>query len=146
MVDQGVAAYLAGDSTAPVTDARRVQLDAILTVLADPAVWMQPDPDLETRLVMEITAGPLSTRGRDTKRVRSTRYLLLGVAAALIVAGALTGGLTPLLSKPAMSYATDLVGTPLAVKASGHATLTQTSSGWRIDFHASGLPRRDGGE
>ena len=29
--------------------------------------------------------------------------------------------------------------------ASGEATLTKTSSGWRIELDATGLPRRDGG-
>jgi hypothetical protein len=34
--------------------------------------------------------------------------------------------------------------TPLAPTARGDATLTKTSSGWRIDLHATGLPRLAG--
>ena len=35
--------------------------------------------------------------------------------------------------------------TPLAPGARGEATLTKTSSGWRIYLDATGLPRLDGG-
>jgi len=38
-----------------------------------------------------------------------------------------------------------LHGTPLAPGASGTATLTQTTSGWRIHLNAIGLPRLDNG-
>jgi len=38
-----------------------------------------------------------------------------------------------------------LAPTALARGASGDATLTKTSSGWRIELDATGLPRRDGG-
>ena len=35
--------------------------------------------------------------------------------------------------------------TPSAPSASGEATLVKTSSGWRIELDAAGLPRLDGG-
>jgi hypothetical protein len=35
-------------------------------------------------------------------------------------------------------------GTPLAPAAHGSATLTKTTSGWRIQLSATGLPRREG--
>ena len=38
-----------------------------------------------------------------------------------------------------------LGGTSLAPGASGSATLTKTTSGWRIELDASGLPRLDKG-
>jgi anti-sigma-K factor RskA len=38
-----------------------------------------------------------------------------------------------------------LAPTALAPGASGEATLTRTTSGWRIELRATGLPRRDGG-
>jgi hypothetical protein len=38
-----------------------------------------------------------------------------------------------------------LAPTGLVPNASGHATLTKTSSGWRIELDATRLPRLDGG-
>jgi hypothetical protein len=42
-------------------------------------------------------------------------------------------------------FAAELQGTALEPAASGQASLTQTSSGWRIHLQATGLPRRDNG-
>ena len=44
-----------------------------------------------------------------------------------------------------MEYAASLSGTRLAPSASGSVTLTKTVSGWKIQLHATGLPRRDNG-
>jgi hypothetical protein len=38
-----------------------------------------------------------------------------------------------------------VTGTPLAPNAHGSATLTKTSSGWRINLAATGLPRLSNG-
>jgi hypothetical protein len=43
------------------------------------------------------------------------------------------------------SFHTALAATQLAPGATGEATLTKTSSGWRIQLDATGLPRLDGG-
>lgn len=154
MVDQDGTAYLAGDTTAPVTSAQRVQLDTVRTVLADPAVWAQPDPRLEDSIVAAITAArgsttvPRPARGRtsprNTRPTRSVGHLLLGVAAALIIAAGVTVGLTARPAVTALTYRAELTGTPLATHAFGRATLTHTATGWQIELRASGLPRRDG--
>jgi hypothetical protein len=41
-------------------------------------------------------------------------------------------------------YQAALAPTPLAPGARGDASLTRTPSGWRIDLHATGLPRLAG--
>ena len=100
--------------------------------------------------------GPRSRRrrpcGRASRRndVRAAcrcrrRLVLIGAAAtaALAVAIGLAvfrfGHLRRSASTPP-SHATDLVP-----GARGEATLTKTSSGWRIELDATGLPRLDGG-
>src|ERR1700712_1117587 len=123
MVDQDLAAYLAGDSTAPVTAAQRLQLDTARSVLADPAVWAEPDPRLEDSIVAAVsaerrssfvpTAGGLSAPGTP-RRTRSTPPLLLGVAAAVIIAAGVTVGLTQHPAASALTFAAELTGTPLA--------------------------------
>jgi hypothetical protein len=42
-------------------------------------------------------------------------------------------------------YRAALAPTGLVASASGEATLTRTSSGWRIELRAAGLPRLEGG-
>jgi hypothetical protein len=45
-----------------------------------------------------------------------------------------------------VTYAASLLGTELVGDATGDVTMTRTASGWRIELHASGLPRRADGE
>ncbi|MDX6359975.1 MAG: hypothetical protein QOH37_3029 [Nocardioidaceae bacterium] len=73
------------------------------------------------------------------------RYALVGAAAAMVLAVGLVVGLRALDQSGAVQYAASLSGTPLAPQASGSVTLTRTVSGWRIQLHATGLPRRDDG-
>ena len=79
------------------------------------------------------------------RRARSTRgFVLAGAAVAaaiVIIAGiALRGGRTS-----AQQFHAALGATPLSPGAAGNATLTKTTSGWRIQLDATGLPRRDKG-
>ena len=48
-------------------------------------------------------------------------------------------------STSGQSFQAALAATDLAPGASGEATLTKTSAGWRIQLDATGLPRLDGG-
>jgi hypothetical protein len=82
---------------------------------------------------------------RSARAVRRPRRLALaGVAVAAVVAVAI--GVTVVGSSPhGARYQAALVPTPLAPGARGEATLTRTSSGWRIQLHATGLPRLAGG-
>ncbi|MCW2658825.1 MAG: hypothetical protein JWR06_3018 [Jatrophihabitans sp.] len=158
-------AYLAGDIHAPLPPAARAELDELLDVLTDPAVWAEPDPALEDRIVaavLEATAGSeatepsrtaaevaapavVPTRGRAEPRRRSRwiRYGILGVAAAALLGVGLAIGLASGSSgsRP-VEFAAALNGTIRAPHATGEVTLTKTTSGWKVHLQTSGLPRR----
>ena len=70
--------------------------------------------------------------------------VLIGASAtaALVVALALV--ITDTGTSP-QSFHAALGPTDLVPGATGDATLVKTSSGWRIELDATGLPRRDGG-
>ena len=80
-------------------------------------------------------------QARTTRRPR--RVLVAGLAAAA-VAGAVAIGLIVSRSS-AEQFQAALGATPSLPGASGQATLTKTSSGWRIELDTSGLPRLDRG-
>ncbi|MEP7021580.1 MAG: anti-sigma factor [Pseudonocardiales bacterium] len=148
-------AYLSGNPSAPLEPDTRAELDQLRGVLADPAVWVEPPPALEDRIVTAVaqaTRGePVSPAGSATVTTiaRQRRpwipYAVLGVAAAAVLAVVLTFSLAG-HAKQSAQYAASLDGTKLAPSASGQVTLTRTTSGWKIRIQGKGLPRRDGGE
>lgn len=72
------------------------------------------------------------------------RLVLVGAAAAAALAVAI--GVTVFRSGSyGQSFHAALAPTDVATGARGEATLTKTSSGWRIRLDATGLPRLDGG-
>jgi hypothetical protein len=154
-------AYLAGDLSTPIDPAERAELDELRGLLTDPAVWVEPHPDLQERIVGAIadagnaqrmqlsedsapTAVPIDIGGVTHRRSRLIPLVVLGVAAAVLLAVGLAIGLTNNGSR-SVEYAASLSGTKLAPGASGQVTLTQTTSGWKIQLHATGLPRLDNG-
>jgi anti-sigma-K factor RskA len=83
---------------------------------------------------------------RSTRTVRTPRRLALaGLAAAAVAAAAIA---VVVVSGGSGSHGPRLQAalgpTPLAPGAGGEATLTRTSSGWRIQLDATGLPRLEG--
>ena len=132
-------AYLAGDDGTALSPAERAEMDALDAVLADPAVWVEPSPDLEERVVGAHTG----TGHRSGSR--AIRYALVGTAAAVLLTLGLAIGLDHHRDAQPLQYAATLSGTSLAPHASGEVTLTKTRSGWKIHLHATGLPRRDDG-
>ena len=108
-------------------------------VLADPAVWAEPPLDLQERVVDAIAEE--AGAGRRRRRIR---YSLVAAAAAVVVAVGLTVGVQVTRDEPAQ-FAASLTGTRLAPDAAGNVTLTKTRSGWKIELHATGLPRRTNG-
>src|SRR4051812_21553549 len=65
---------------------------------------------------------------------------LAAAAAVAVIAIAVIGSGTSSVQVTAA-----LTSTGLAPGASGHATLTKTTSGWRVELDARGLPRRENG-
>ena len=68
--------------------------------------------------------------------VATTAALVVAVAVAVSELGSGTS---------AESFHAALASTNLSPGATGEATLTKTSSGWRIELDATGLPRLDAG-
>src|SRR6476659_1374511 len=81
---------------------------------------------------------------RRPRRSQPRRLALAGVVAAATVA-AVVGVAVLSSGSSSLSFQATLASTGLAPGAAGNATLTKTSSGWRIDFNATGLPRLDKG-
>jgi len=80
---------------------------------------------------------------RSARTVGTPRRLALGgVAAAAAVAVALAVVIGS--GSHGARFRAALGPTPLATDASGEATLTKSSSGWRIHLDATGLPRLEG--
>jgi hypothetical protein len=100
------------------------------------AAEVKAPEDLRARIEARRHARP--TRG-------PRRVLLAGAAAAAVVAAVAIGLIVFRSGTSAEQFRAALGSTPSAPGASGHATLTKTSSGWRIQLAASGLPRLDRG-
>jgi hypothetical protein len=123
-----------------LTPAERAEIDRVHGVLADPAVWAEPPLDLQERVVAAIAAEAAPGRRRWL------RYAAGGVAAAVLLAIGVAVGIQTTRDDDGVEFAAALSGTDLAPDAKGEVTLTKTSSGWRIELHATGLPRRADGE
>jgi len=123
-----------------LTPAERDEIEGVHGVLAGPAVWAEPPFDLQERVVAAIAEE--AGAGRRRRRVR---HSLMAVAAAVVVAVGVTVGLQATRDEPAQ-FAASLTGTRLAPDAAANVTLTKTGSGWKIELHATGLPRRTNGE
>ena len=123
-----------------LTPAERAEIERVRHVLADPAVWIEPTPDLQEAVVAAI-----SEEASAGRRRRRMRFAVAGVAAAVLLAVGVTVGLQANRTHP-VEYAASLTGTELAPDAAGNVTLTKTPSGWNIRLHATGLPRRADGE
>jgi hypothetical protein len=100
------------------------------------AVEVEAPPSLRARIEAPGRTNPARTRHRS---------VLIGGAAAL---AAVTASAVALLVVGSGSsekrFAAALSPTALAPGARGDATLTMTSSGWRIELNAAGLPRLAG--
>ncbi len=72
------------------------------------------------------------------------RVALAGAAAVAVVAVGI-GVVVSRSGTSAQQFHAALAATDLAPRANGNATLTKTSSGWRIELDAAGLPRLDDG-
>jgi hypothetical protein len=142
-------AALADGSLAPE---RRAALEARVAEsaeLADRLAEQQQAVAL-ARSAVEGVEAPAALRARiDAKRNAgrvppSRRFVAIGAVATVAVAAAVglsvigTGSAGP-------RFQAALAPTQLLPGATGKATLTKTSSGWRITLNATGLPRLDRG-
>jgi Anti-sigma-K factor rskA, C-terminal len=84
---------------------------------------------------------------RHGRRSRAPRRVVLGGAATAAVAAAVVVVVMGVFGSGSGTtrFQAALGPTPSAPGASGEANLVKTSSGWRIEFDATGLPRLDGG-
>src|SRR5262245_6160373 len=82
---------------------------------------------------------------RRARRVPVSRGLVAVGAAATLAVVAVIGLALFRSSSSETRFQAALAATALAPGAKGEATLTKTSSGWRIELDATGLPRLDGG-
>jgi hypothetical protein len=142
-------AYLAGEPGRSPTAQDRAELDELNALLKAPATWVQPNAGLEDRIVTTIAeeaqARPTNVQARRPAfrlglRVRRPVYALAGcaaIAAAAIVVAVAANSRT---SATPQQFAMVVSGTDLAPSAHGSASLTKTSSGWRITLSATGLP------
>jgi anti-sigma-K factor RskA len=124
--------------------------DELSELLRDSAVWEKPGPGLEDRVIAAIarevalsrqaaSAEPLAS---IPARRQQKRYVLIGIAAAAVLAiGAATLFLRDTSNAPRVEVA--LAATDLVPEARGSATMTRTTSGWRIELVVTGLPRLD---
>ena len=99
-----------------------------------------------TRSAAEEVEAPAALRARVEAQRRSRRgrapgrFVLAGAATTAALAVSVLGSGTS-----AESFHVALAPTDLAPGATGEATLTKTTSGWRIELDATGLPRLDAG-
>jgi len=81
---------------------------------------------------------------RSVRTARTPRRLALAGLAAAAVAAVVVGVTVLGSSSQGTRFQAALAPTGLAPRAQGEATLTRTSSGWRIHLDATGLPRLAG--
>jgi len=123
--------------------------DELRAMLADPATWVEPPPDLEDRVVGAVVADANQTSGNvstlaDARRRRS-RWWLGAVAASAIVVVAVASVAVTRGDSHSGPFEAALTPTELASSASGTAVLDRTDSGWSIYLDTTGLPRLDDG-
>jgi hypothetical protein len=146
--DDNRIAYLAGEDADSLTAQERAELDELRGLLRAPATWEQPDPGLEDRVVAAIAgeaqARPVSAPARRLafRRPLVLRRPVFGLAGVLAAVAVIVIAVSVSDNPPApQRFAMVVSGTTLAPGARGSATLTKTSSGWRIELSATGLPR-----
>jgi hypothetical protein len=139
--DDDRVAELAGDE-GDLDPIERAQLEELRVLLADPAVWAEPDPELEDIVVSAIAAeartpqAPRNVVPLARKKRRPWLYALAGAAAAAVIA------LVAVLAFRDTGSTAEQFSIALQ---SGKAEFTKTDSGWRIYLEGADLPRLDNG-
>jgi Anti-sigma-K factor rskA len=145
-------AELAALADGSISSERRAELEAQVDgspLLADRLAEQERAVALLRGAGDEVEAPAALRAGLDLKRsaraVRTPRRLALGgVAVAAVAAAAIAVAVVVGTGSHGTRFQAALAPTPLAPEARGEATLTKTSSGWRINLDATGLPRLSG--
>jgi Anti-sigma-K factor rskA, C-terminal len=143
-------AALADGSLAPERRAALEERVAASSELADRLVEQQRAIAL-TRSAVKGLEAPAALRARIEAQRRVRRVRLPGrrlalIGAPAIAAAAIAIGVVVFGSGASSErFHAALAATELVPGARGEATLTKTASGWRIELHATGLPRLAGG-
>ena len=143
-------AALADGSLAPE---RRAALEARVAAspeLADRLAEQQRAVMLASSAAAEVEAPAalrrrVDARRRERRRPGPSRLVAIGATAAAVAAAIGIGVGVFGSGTSAESFHSALAATDLAPGANGEATLTKTSSGWRIELDATGLPRLEDG-
>jgi hypothetical protein len=141
-------AALADGSLAPERRAALAARVAASSDLADRLAEQQRAITLMRGAAAEVEAPAGLRRRIDLQRARRERPRRRVVAVGSAVTVVLAVVVAPAVLRTSTQnerFRAALAPTALAPGAGGEATLTKTSSGWRIDLDATGLPRRDGG-
>jgi hypothetical protein len=142
-------AALADGSLAPQ---RRAELDTRVAASSELAEWLG-EQQRAVALAQSATNGveaPAALRAdieaqRRARRARRPRHLVLvGVAATAVLAVAV-GVAVVRSGTSGERFHAALAATDLVPGARGAATLSKTSSGWRVELNATGLPHLAGG-
>ena len=145
---RGEVAELAALADGSLSAERRAALEAEVAAspeLADRLAEQERAVALAQSAAAQVEApSALRARVEAQRRVRRVpmgrRLAVVGAAATAVLA--LAVGVTVFGSgTSAEHYEVALAPTELAPDAGGEATLTKTSSGWRIELDATGLPR-----
>lgn len=122
-------------AASPELAERLAEQERAVSMARSAAAEVEAPPGLRARIEAQ----------RRPRRMRAPRsFVLAGAAAAAVLVIAI--GVTVLSSgSSAEQFRAALGPTALAPRAKGNATLTKTSSGWRIQLSAAGLPRLENG-
>jgi anti-sigma-K factor RskA len=143
-------AELAALADGSISDDRRAEVEAQVEASPELAARLREQQRALALLqsAAEQVEAPSGLRARidaqKRPRRRPRRLALAGVVAAATVA-AVVGVALLSSGTSSQTFHAALASTELAPDAAGNATLTKTTSGWRISFHATGLPRLDNG-
>ena len=127
MTDDDRIGYLAAEADAVVGPDERGELDDLRGLLADPAVWAEPDPTLEDRVVAAIAGAagpgvPQLVRRRRNRAVVGIGGLVAAAAIVVALVVVLGGSAKPLQFRAA------LVGTDLEPRCEGRSDAYQERS------------------
>jgi hypothetical protein len=122
------------------------ELELLAEVLADPATWEQPRPELEHLVVdavadAEASVSPLPSV--PPVRKASRRRGLFSVAGIAAAAALVVAAVGVLGNGSGSDFTATLAGTPLAPSAHASASMKRTNSGFRIVLDAAHLPPLD---